>query len=493
MLNSVKFSVLNSHLNVRKMSVQVLKEIFTKSVESVQPQNLITKQVSVSSGHLTVCGHTYPLHKPCYVVGFGKAVLGMALELEKLLKDKLKMGVVTVPKGIFENLEIQSSIKFIEGARNNIPDEEALSGALEIKALVESLEKDDLLIVLISGGGSALLPLPRPPVTLTEKQNLIRELSIRGADILELNCVRKQISVLKGGGLAELAFPSRVISLILSDVVGDPLDFIASGPTTPNCDNGKDAITIINKYKCYEGLSAAMRAVLGQKRENCYFPPVKDGKYEHVDNFVIGNNQIAAEAARQHAASFGFQSTIISTSVTGNVAQISQIYADLARTICNSSSKQTLKDFLETCGLCVDPSAVDTLISFDLAKEICVIAAGEPTVVVNGSGKGGRNQQLALELSVRLNKLNIKSADISFLSAGTDGIDGPTDAAGAIGTSDLVNNSLEENIKPDDYLNNNDSYTFYSKYLQGEHLIKIGHTGTNVMDIHVMLIKPKRK
>lgn len=468
------------------MSVQVLKEIFVKSVESVQPQNLISKQVKVESGHLTVCGRTFPLQKPCYIVGFGKAVLGMALELEKILKDNLKMGVVTVPQGISEKFEIRSKIKFIEGAKNNIPDEAALSGALEIKTLVEGLEKEDLVLVLMSGGGSALLPLPKPPITLKEKQDLIKELSTGGADIFELNCVRKQISQLKGGGLAEFAYPGRVISLILSDVVGDPLDFIASGPTTPNCDTNDSAIAIIKKYKCYERLSGSILAVLSQKNENCgCFPAIKDGKYHHVDNFIIGNNQIAAEAARQHAASLGFQSTIISTSITGNVAKISQIYANLARNI--AEGKQAL-DVLES-DLEVDFSA---LIGFDFGKEICVIAAGEPTVVVKGSGKGGRNQQLALELSVRLNKLNIKSADISFLSAGTDGIDGPTDAAGAIGTSDLVNNSLAENIKPEEYLNNNDSYTFYTKYAKGEYLIKIGHTGTNVMDIHVMLVKPKR-
>ncbi|RZC39415.1 glycerate kinase, partial [Asbolus verrucosus] len=239
---------------------------------------------------------------------FGKAVLGMALELERSLKDKLKMGVVTVPTGIFEKFKVESKIKFIEGARNNMPDEEALAGANEIRDLANSLGKDDLLLVLMSGGGSALLPLPVPPITLKEKQDLIKELSTKGADILELNCVRKQISVLKGGGLAELAYPSTVISLILSDIVGDPLDFIASGPTTPNSDNVNDAIAIIKKYNCYDSLSHSIKTVLEQHKSKpslkC-FPPIRDGKYEHVENFIIGNNHIAAEAARQHAASLG--------------------------------------------------------------------------------------------------------------------------------------------------------------------------------------------
>jgi glycerate 2-kinase len=501
MLQFSTFRTLNAHFCIKRtMSVQVLKEIFMKSVEAVQPRNLIRKQVKVQGGHLWIHGRSYPLHKPCYLVGFGKAVLGMALELEELLKDNLKMGVVTVPKGILEKFEPRSRIKFVEGAANNIPDEDALAGAVEIKGLVEGLGRDDLVLVVMSGGGSALLPLPVPPITLKEKQDLIRELSRKGADILELNCVRKRISVVKGGGLAEAAYPARVISLVLSDVVGDPLDFIASGPTTPDSDNGDDAVAIINKYKCYDRLPANIKTALGRhKSENSgCLPAITDGKYENVDNFIIGNNLMAAEAALQHAASFGFQSAIISTRVTGNVRAISRIYADLARNmasaICNSSSKQAVKESVRasTADLQTAPDFVDTLIDFDFGQEICLIAAGEPTVVVNGSGRGGRNQQLALELSVRLNKLNIKSADISFLSAGTDGIDGPTDAAGAIGTSDLVNNSLDENIKAEDYLNNNDSYAFYSSYRNGDCLIKIGHTGTNVMDIHVMLVKPKR-
>ncbi|KAJ3657530.1 hypothetical protein Zmor_009326 [Zophobas morio] len=478
-----------AHPFTRKMSIQPLKEIFLKSVESVQPHHLIPSQVHVTNSHLSIQNRSYPLHKPCYLVGFGKAVLGMSLELEKLLKDKLNTGLVTVPSGILSKFKVESRIKFIEGAPNNIPDEAALRGALEIKTLAEGLGADDLLVVVMSGGGSALLPLPKPPITLQEKQDLIKALSTKGADILELNCVRKQISVLKGGGLAELAYPARVVTLVLSDVVGDPLGFIASGPTYPTSDD-EDAAAILDKYGCHD-LPDSIKTVLTQKKTK-QETIIHNGRYDHVDTFIIGNNVIAAEAACRHAASLGFQTAILSTSVAGSTHQLSQTYADLAAAIADPSDKQPLKNFLQKCDLPICPDFADAASGWDLGAEVCVIAAGEPTVVVNGGGRGGRNQQLALELSVRLNKLNIKSADISFLSGGTDGIDGPTDAAGAIGTSDLVNNGLEENIKAEDYLNNNDSYGFYSRLRGGEFLIKIGHTGTNVMDVHVMLVKPRR-
>lgn len=475
------------HSNPHKMSVQILKEMFLKSVEAVHPENLISSQIKVNNGHLLVRDKSYPLRYPCYVVGFGKAVLGMAKQLEVILGNKLERAIVSVPRGIFKNFPFQTQsqkIEFFEGAENNIPDENAWRGAQEIKNLVEKLNENDLLIVLISGGGSALLPLPIPPISLREKQDLIKDLSTKGADIVELNCVRKQISLLKGGGLAKLAYPATVISLILSDIVGDPLDFIASGPTTPNTDNVEDALRVIKKHGSYNTLPQSIKSVLtnnSSSKTNVEFP--------HVTNYIIGNNKIAAEAALQHALSLGFQSAIISTSITGDVKEISQIYADLARHIIdgilNPLKKLNAAEIARTMNF-----DVADLINFDFRKNICLIAAGEPTVVVKGSGKGGRNQQLALELSLKLNKLNIKSADISFLSAGTDGIDGPTDAAGAIGTLDLVNNSLEENIKPEDYLNNNDAYAFYNIYRKGSHLIKIGHTGTNVMDLHILLIKP---
>ncbi|XP_018563727.1 glycerate kinase [Anoplophora glabripennis] len=482
-----------------EMSKEVLKDIFLKSVASVQPQKLIKNELKLTGRHLVVRGETYQLRKPCYVVGFGKAVLGMAIEVERVLEDQLERGVVVVPTGIFKNGEKpDSKIRYIEGAENNLPDINAQEGASMIKELAENLTEEDLLLVLISGGGSALLPLPIPPITLDEKFTVIKKLGSKGANIRELNCLRKQISVLKGGGLAEVAYPCRIISLVLSDIVGDPLDFIASGPTIPNTDSPESAVEILKKYHLYEEIPDSIRRVL--QRGNQFSDsaaPILNGCYQHVKNYIIGNNTIAAEAAKEEAINKGLQSVIVSTEIDGDVNRISGIYARMARNldaaITDSGNKDKARVFLENAAMDLPfrHGIVEEILHLDFSRPICLIFAGEPTVVVRGGGKGGRNQQLALAFSVDVNNLGIKSADISFLSCGTDGIDGPTDAAGAIGSSDLVANALRENINPEYYLDNNDSYGFYERYNGGNNLVKIGHTGTNVMDIHVMVVNPK--
>ncbi|CAH0559926.1 unnamed protein product [Brassicogethes aeneus] len=495
----------NINNQIRTMHNEILREIFQESVNSVQPQTLIKNKVLVHESHLSIDSETHPISKPCYIVGFGKAVVGMAVQLEKALGSKLEMGIVTVPKGIFEcfkdNKEVlpapNSRIRFIEGAENNLPDKNAEQGAKEIKELVEQLQADDFLIVLISGGGSALLPLPIPPVTLDEKLGLIKNLAKRGANIIELNCVRKQISALKGGKLAELSYPCRTVSLILSDIIGDPLDFIASGPTTPNNDTFIDPIKIIKKYSLYSETPNSIKAAFEKKnRSPETVTPILNGKYKHVENYIIGNNKIAAEAARMHAEKLGFQSLVLSTNIEGEVAEIAEAYANLARNtadlIRNSSSEESLRSFRQAlkADLHVADDLISGIINMDFSKKMCWVLAGEPTVVVKGAGKGGRNQQLALEFAFRVNSHQIKSANISFLSAGTDGIDGPTDAAGALADAKLLANCLAEKINPADYLDNNDSYSFFSAYKEGECLVKIGHTGTNVMDIHLLIVEP---
>ncbi|XP_056634963.1 glycerate kinase isoform X1 [Diorhabda sublineata] len=474
---------------------QVLREIFHKSIEVIQPQRLIKNEVKLCQHHLTVRDQTYELNKPCYIVGFGKAVYGMAVELEQVLGQHLKRGIVNVPVGIFEKFErvTDSKIEYVEGAKDNLPDEQALNGAKMIKDLVDNIQ-DDLLFVLVSGGGSALLPLPIPPITLKEKQNLIRNLAKRGADINEMNCIRKRISIMKGGGLAELAYPCRVVCLVLSDIIGDPLDFIASGPTIPNTDSREMALAILKKYHLYNEIPISIKNVIDKEKDGTQCPVV-NGEYEHVKTYVIGNNKIATEAAKQEAINKGFQSAIISTQIDGDVEKISKIYAELARNIDiainDNSNKGKLRVFLETFSydLRVEERFVQELLDMDFNKKMCLIFAGEPTVVVKGTGKGGRNQQLALAFSIEVNKLGIKAADISFLSCGTDGIDGPTDAAGAVAISDFLEHT--KNINPQLYLENNDAYSFYQKFRGGKDLVKIGHTGTNVMDLHLMIIHPK--
>ncbi|KAF7265109.1 hypothetical protein GWI33_021473 [Rhynchophorus ferrugineus] len=476
-------------------AVDLLKNAFSVAVRSVTPSTLLRNKVRLIDGHLAVAGRNFPLSKPCYIVGFGKAVLGMAQELESVLGDRLERALITVPKGIFLNYpEIRGNLLktiCIEGAKDNIPDEDAVRGAIQIRDLVDGLEENDILIVLISGGGSALLPLPKPPITLPEKQDIIRSLSRKGADIQELNTVRKQLSVLKGGGLAEIAYPCTVVSLILSDVVGDPLDIIASGPTTLYSDDPSRAIRILNKYDLYKSLPISIKSVLESSPATSHTNQniTDNGQYKHVHNIIIGTNKIATEAAKNYANENNFQCAIISHQVQQDVEELSKFYAKLAKSLIEGSVDD-VKALLGTVPFKLEKTGVDDLVHFDFSKKMMLIFAGEPTVVVKGKGIGGRNQQLALGFSLELNQFHCRK-NIWFLSGGTDGIDGPTDAAGAIGFAGLAQQSLEHGIDAEQYLVNNDSYRFFSQYAEGLYLLKTGHTGTNVMDVHLLLIDPE--
>ncbi|XP_050300022.1 glycerate kinase [Anthonomus grandis grandis] len=495
-------------------SLSNLRNLFLKAVESVKPNALIQNHIKLlDTNRLSINNQTISLSKPCYAVGFGKAVLGMAIELENTLGNQLERAIVTVPKGIFQTypqyLGRSKKIQFIEGAADNIPDVEALEGAKRIVELLEGLSKEDLVIVLISGGGSALLPLPKPPITLEEKQAVIKGLSKGGATIQELNTVRKNLSLLKGGGLAKVAYPSRIVSLILSDIVRNPIDLIASGPTVYSKENPKDAIEILKKYNLYgSSCPISIKSVLNAKIQSAYnktgsevtpqpknTPSTIETVENHVQNFVIGNNRIATEVLKEAAIEMGWQCVIVSHEVEADVNYLAQVYAELAYQILNGRFTK-IEELLKGLSFGIEENAVNEVLRLRACNKMLLVFAGEPTVSVKGTGKGGRNQQLALNFSLQLNKLSHlhnpkNAANISLLSAGTDGIDGPTDAAGAIGYSGLVEDSSSEEVQPNESLENNDSYNFFTRFSNGEFLVKTGHTGTNVMDLHLLLIEHK--
>lgn len=472
-------------------SVRDLLQIFKSCVSAVLPQNLIRQTVKYNpaSQKLTIVETTYDLvNQNVYLAGTGKAVQHMARELEGILNTKIKHGVMSIPQGSL-NQHTNKTVQYMEGASNNLPDKNAVNTSIKIKEMAAKLNKNDLFLVLISGGGSALLSLPKQPVTLDEKTTLIQKLANSGADIKELNTVRKKLSSIKGGQLAIAAQPAKVISLILSDIVDDPIDLIASGPTTENTDDCLKALNVIIKYNLLDSLPESIRKVLESNEEIRQFPK------NNVDNYVIGSNKLSIKAGVEEAKKLNYHPIELSSSVTGYIKDIARKYAVLTKVYCELLEGKTNVDVTKSNikMLKIPGLKIDNIHYTD--ADICLILGGEITVQVTGKGKGGRNQELALQFSKDINDFEnvLDSFEIYFLSAGTDGIDGPTDAAGAIGYLGLIANAKKENLSVEKFILDNDTYNFYKDFQEGSFHVITGHTGTNVMDIHLILIKRKTK
>lgn len=384
-----------------------------------------------------------------------------------------------------------------------------MNAAQAIKNHILKLTQDDILFCLITGGGSALLPLPITPITLDEKSTLIKRLSRAGATINELNVVRIAISQVKGGKLLEMGqHADKIISLIISDIINDPLDLIASGPTIPYQKPAISPLKILEKYNLMDTLSQSIVNVLRQKNEDNQDVPsvIKDNKNGNSHVFLIANNRIAIEAAVTKAKSLNLVPVLLSGEVQGNVIDISKAFFDLACAIKSYSSLSSSRDdFRRSIEHVLEMLRAQPNFHVDLIKAlsqtertddgICIVSGGETTVEVKcNDGLGGRNQELAL----RFTKLchDVKSMefdDLLFLSAGTDGIDGNNDAAGAIGGTRILSNMSEEDVKITDvlaeYIYRNDSYRFYQKYAGEGYHINTGITGTNVMDMQLLVIK----
>ncbi|NXN78365.1 GLCTK kinase, partial [Bombycilla garrulus] len=492
--------------------------LFRGAVGTVRPAAMLRRALRLQGDgcpQLLVKGQAFPVKKDLYLVGFGKAVLGMAAAAEEILGDHLTRGIINVPLGIQESLQRagmqemllkpRSKIQVIEGAKNNLPDAEALKGAVAIQELAEGLTADDLLLVLISGGGSALLPAPIPPILLEEKEKLTKMLASRGAAIQELNIVRKTLSVLKGGGLAQLAHPAQVVSLILSDVIGDPLDIIASGPTAASSHSVQDCLQILTKYNLMHSLPKSVETVLSSSPTK----PSAPANYSHVSNIILGSNRLALEEARRQAEGLGYAALVLSAAVQGEVGRVATLYCQLIQLVClafASLGEGPLSDELR--GNLLQLAAELQIPGLDLEqflqvlrglgpdRAVCILAGGETTVQLQGTGKGGRNQELALRVGLGLHKAQATGAgspqgscEILFLSGGTDGQDGPTEAAGAFCSPGLVAEARREGLDVEAFLRNNDSYSFFSQFQGGHHLLVTGLTGTNVMDIQAILIR----
>jgi glycerate 2-kinase len=393
-----------------------------------------------------------------YVVSVGKAAFPMMRAAVDGLGDRITEGVVLTKYGHAEMGILPGHVAVFE-AGHPVPDENGLLAAHRILNVLDAAEDRDLVLCLLSGGASALLVAPHEKISLAEKQQITQQLLKAGADIFELNTVRKHLSRVKGGRLAEHAYPARVVSLILSDVIGDPLDVIASGPTAPDASTYGEALTVIKKFGLED---IAPKNVLLVLREGAAGSIPETPKKDHplfsrVDNTIIGSNKKATEAAQARARELDFDATVLGCDFQGDASAVGRQLAQKALAIRRDLRVGT-------------------------QKKICLIAGGETTVKVKGNGLGGRNMEMTLVAAMEI----AGSDGITFFSAGTDGTDGPTDAAGAIADGKTIERARLAGLDPDLYLKNNDSYNFF-KPIDG--LVITGPTGTNVMDVHIVLIE----
>jgi len=428
--------------------------IFNVAVKAVDAANAVKRHVHMSGTAIEVAGRSYPFvdFQSVYVVGAGKAAVPMAEFIEKLLGERLIGGIVVTPYG---QAQLLKKVRVIEAA-HPIPDHAGLAGAHLIAGIARQASAQELIIVLLSGGGSALLPYPIDGLTLAEKRTVTQLLLQSGATIQEINVLRRHLSQLKGGKLARMADPAQVVTLILSDVIGDRLEDIASGPTAPDPSRYSDCLEIIRKYRLQESIPTPVRSILERGSQGAIAETVKpnDPVFTRVHNVIVGSNRLATEAARSYAASLGYRVTILSNAVQGESREVAKRHA------------ATVKKVLT--------------LTEPMAEPACFISGGETTVTVRGDGMGGRNQEFALAAALEI----AGTAGVVVLSAGTDGIDGPTTAAGAIVDGATVARGRSKGCDAAKFLARNDSYSYLNA--TGDLLIT-GPTHTNVMDIQVML------
>ncbi len=373
----------------------------------------------------------------------------MAAAVEGILGARLTGGMVVTKHG---HVTAQLKKSDILESGHPVPDEAGLAASAQVISLLRELNARDLLIFAVSGGASALLPSPAEPITLQEKRILTDLLLRAGADIHELNTVRKHISSLKGGQLAAWAYPATVISLLLSDVIGDSIEVIGSGPTAPDPSTFADALRILKHYQLNGRVppSVLLRLEQGATGLLPETPKPGDPLFRNVQNLIVGSNRLALEAAASQAKKLGYAPFILSSTMQGETREVARVHAEILREAKHSQSP------------------------------VCLLSGGETTVTVKGQGKGGRNQEFALAAAIAIDGLK----DVAVLSAGTDGTDGPTDAAGAIVSGSTVRRAGDAGLSAYEHLQNNNAYPFFD--ILGD-LIKTGPTGTNVMDIHLLL------
>ncbi len=435
---------------------QDAEAIFQAGLQAVLPSNAMRRYCRREKDRLFVGDRIFNIgdYRNIWVVGAGKAAAAMAQVMEELLENNIDGGLISVKYGHSAPL---GTIRSIE-AGHPIPDTPGQAASSEILEFAHQAGKDDLFIVLLSGGGSSLLPLPIQGISLEEKQETSDILIGCGATIHEINAIRKHISDIKGGRLAQAAFPATVVTLILSDVVGDDLDVIASGPTVPDASTYTQCDEIIRRYGISNRLPPTVlthiaKGLAGKAPET---PKSATDVWSHVHHRIVGSNRDAIAAAAAKAESLGYNSLILSSLIEGETRTVAQVHGAIAREIAATRHP--------------------------LSPPACVLSGGETTVTLKGNGVGGRNQEFALAAALDIQN----TALIVVLSGGTDGTDGPTDAAGAIADHTTVQRSKKAGLDCRQHLENNDAYPFFKNL--GD-LLMTGPTQTNVMDLRVIIVE----
>jgi glycerate 2-kinase len=408
-------------------------QIFRAALRAADPVRAVLDHVKFDGRELRVGAERYPLANfdRIRVIGAGKASARMAQALERLLGLRIADGWVNIPDGARVRLRRIT----LQEAGHPVPDARGVEGARHVAAIASESGKRDLILCLISGGASALMPLPASGVTLAGKKAVTRRLLACGATIHEINTVRKHMSAIKGGHLAALASPATLVSLILSDVIGDDLSVIGSGPTVPDLTTCADAERVLRKYgisapKLTETPKGALRA----------------------QNVIIGSNRQSIAAAAKKARELGYRPIVLSTTIDGETREIARMHMAIAREMIHSGG-----------------------------RHVCFLSGGETTVTIRGKGLGGRNQEFVLAAALALET----TGSVTIFSGGTDGRDGPTDAAGAVADLATLAQARALKLDPQTFLDHNDSYHFFER-VGG--LVKTGPTGTNVMDVRLLLL-----
>ena len=431
------------------------RTIFGAALEAADPRASIRRTMRLEGQALRIADVSYDLgaFSRVLVVGAGKASAQMASAVEDVLGDRVSDGIVNTKYGHkvpLRRIEVNE-------CGHPVPDEAGIAGTERIIRLLCGADEGTLVLFVISGGGSALMPAPAEGITLAEKQETTRQLLACGATINEQNAIRKHLSKIKGGQLARIAFPATIVSLILSDVIGDPLYVIASGPTAPDESRFSTCLEILRKYGMEDRVpkNVLRRMRDGEAGEIPETPKPGEEALSRCRNLVVGSNQLAVSAARETARGLGYNSLVLSTRVQGEAREVAKVLSAIGKEVSSSG--------------------------VPIPKPACLICGGETTVTVRGGGKGGRNQELALSAAVEIDGW----PGLVVFSGGTDGTDGPTDAAGAIADGETVQRARRKGIRAEQYLKENDSYRFFERL--GD-LLMTGPTGTNVMDVALIMV-----